>query len=194
MTDTVATQAAEIATREAGTSLPPLETLAGNEAMRHIPRIDWMIEKLDDDLRRRIEKLMSPFIVLRHDDPHYGRLEQQFRALCTAIDRLGEMARHTRNNQHAPHDLAARIGWSINHAVTALRGVDPETFGRRFPFHTGERSQAEPLYAALLVVIRQTTQIAAEVRTIDPDIDERLLDGLVTLENPVDDRMLSPIA
>lgn len=179
MTDMLATDAEEAATER---SL--LETWGRNEPMRHVPSADWMAWKVDHDLRRRIELLFSPFTHLSADDPRRTPLENELRALCRAIDRLSEAARHSRNN-HPPHDLGDRLHWSLNQAVSSINSLDPHLIGRRFPFHTAERSKAEPLYGALLVVIQHVGRVLTLVRAIDPGVDEHLLDGLVKLETPL---------
>jgi hypothetical protein len=170
------------------------ETWAQNERMRHIPSVEWLIRKLDGDLRRRVEKLLAPIATLPADDPRRSPVEQELRALCGALDRVADVAKHSRHNGHAPADLPSRVGWSISHAVTNLRTLDPELFGRRFPFQTFERSKAEPLYGAFLTVVQVLQRIVPLVRAIDPNLDERLMEGIVVLENPVDQRMLRPIA
>jgi hypothetical protein len=172
---------------------PLLETWSKNERMRHIPSIEWMTQKVDRDVRRTFEHLWTPFAALAADDPRRATIEELFRNLCRAIDRLAEVAKHSRTG-HVPNDLGERIRQAIHHAVANLRSVDPNSFGRRFPFQTLERSKAEPLYGALLVVLQQLDRTRTLVRTIDPGLDERLLEGLVVLANPVDARMLKPIA
>ena len=179
MTSMLATDAEEAA---AGRS--SLETWARNEPMRHVPSAEWMSWKMDQDLRRRIELLFGPYANLSSDDPRRGPLENELRALCRAIDRLSEVARHSRNN-HPPHDIGDRIVWALNQAVGSLNSLDPHLIGRRYPFQTGERSKAELLYGALLVVIQHVGRVLTLVRVIDPSVDEQLLDGLVKLETPL---------
>lgn len=179
MNDMLATDAEEAA---AGRSL--LETWGRNEPMRHVPSAEWMSWKVDHDLRRRIELLYGPYANLSSDDARRGPLENELRALCRAIDRLSDAARHSRNI-HPPHELGDRIVWAVNQAVGSLNSLDPHLIGRRFPFQTGERSKAEPLYGALLVVIQHVGRVLTLVRAIDPGIDEHLLDGLVQLESPL---------
>jgi hypothetical protein len=164
---------------------PLQETWSHNERMRHIPSLSWIVPKLDGDLRKRIEKLFAPFAGLAGDDPRRGPVETEFRALCHAIDRVGEIARRSRGGSHPPADLANRIGWSISHAVANLNATDGDTFGRRFPFQTFERSNAEPLWGAMLAVIDHVRRIEPLVRDIDPQIDERLYESLVTLSEPL---------
>ncbi|HWW61723.1 MAG TPA: hypothetical protein VN181_10185 [Thermoanaerobaculia bacterium] len=124
-------------------SHPHLETWADNERMRHVPSLAWIVEKLDVDLRHRIEALVPALD------------ESTTRALCRALDRLADLGRHTRTNGHAPNELGARIAWALDHTVSNVKSIDANLFGRRFPMQTHERSKAEPLYAALLVVIEQ---------------------------------------
>lgn len=170
---------------------PPLhaavqEQWQQNERMRHIPNIPWMIEKLDGDLRHRIEKLHAVYAALPAGDPQHGALEQELRALCRAIDRVADVARrHRGNHHHPPNDLGNRLSWSISHAVTTLKEADAETFGRRFPFQTFERSNAEPLWGAVLSVIDHVQRLVPLARAADPNIDERLYEGLVTLREPL---------
>ena len=164
---------------------PLQETWSHNERMRHIPTVAWISQKLDGDLRKRIEKLFAPYASLPGDDARRGPLEGEFRALCQAIDRVADVAKRSRVNAHPPADLANRVSWSISHAVGNLSATDAETFGRRFPFQTFERSNAEPLWAAMLTVIDHVRRIEPLVRAVDPNIDERLYENLVTLSEPL---------
>lgn len=164
---------------------PLLETWGKNERMRHVPTIEWITRKLDADLRVRVDKVLSVYTALPADDPRHAALESDLRLLCRAIDRLADAARHSRGQSHAPNDLPSRMTWGINHAISCLNSIDPTLFGRRYPFQTHERSKGEPTYAALLVVIQSLERLLPLVRAIDPSIDERLLDGLVTLSEPL---------
>jgi hypothetical protein len=161
-----------------------LETWGKNERMRHIPSVEWMVWKLDYDLRRRIDKLLVPFAALSQDDPHYGAIEAELRGLCRAIDRFHDTVRHTRGN-HAPHDLSHHISWSISQAASALHSLDATLFGRRYPYHTFERSKGETIYGALMVVLEHINRVTPLVRAIDPNIDARLYEDLVKLEQPL---------
>lgn len=173
--------------------LPPLETWAGNDRMRHVPPVDWMIRKVDQDLRKRLAKLTTVFAGLASADPRHAAVESELRALCRSIECLADAAKPSRHTQGAS-DLPSRIDALLTHAVSSLRSLEPTSFGRRYPSHTGERSKSEPVYAALLTVITRVEHLVPLMRAIDAGIDERLLEGLVVLENPVDDRMLRPIA
>ena len=167
-----------LATEE--TTKAPLEEHATNEPMRHVPAIGWMCDKLDGDIRRRLEKLCAS--IKAHPTPE---ADTELRALCRALDRLADFAKHVRNNGHGPNDALHKTRWSLNHALSCMRLVDAATFGRREPFHHFDRSKSEPLYAHFLVVLDHVSRVTIAVRPIDPSIDERLLEGVVRLTEPL---------
>ena len=167
-----------------------LEQWPQNERMRHIPPMSWILQKLDGDVRRRLEKLLVPYSDVANNDPRHALIETELRAVCRLLDRVADVARRGRNN-HPPNDVAGRVRWALDHAVANLSAVDADTFGRRFPFQTFERSNAEPLWAAMLAVIEHVHRLTELARTVDRGIDERMYEGLVTLQTPLDTR---PIA
>jgi hypothetical protein len=170
-----------------------LETWSSNERMRHIPTTTWMLQKLDGDLRRRIALLLAPLATIPADDPRRAGIDNILRSLCRGIERIAEVAKQGRSgsNGHAPQDLPSKIQWDLENAVSCLRSADADLVGRRYPVQTFERSKAEPLYGALLVTIEAMERLTEVVRKIDPRIDERVYETLVTLERPLDPR---PIA
>lgn len=161
-----------------------LEQWPRNERMRHVPPLRWVIEKLDHDVRRRIEKLLVPWSDIAAADPRHARIESELRALCRSLDRVAEVARRGRGG-HPPNDLTHRVRWALDHAIQNLNAADAETFGRRFPFQTCERSNAEPLWGAMLSVIQHVQNLVPLIREIEPDIDERMYEGLVNLSEPL---------
>ncbi|HJT16565.1 MAG TPA: hypothetical protein VJ853_04230 [Thermoanaerobaculia bacterium] len=163
MNSTLATEAAEKTTTR---SL--LETWGKNERMRHIPTAEWIVSKLDRDLRRRIGVLAAA--------PMNDALESELKTLCRAIDRLADAAKQSRGAVQPPQEIASRIDFAITHAVSCLNSLDANLFGRRYPFQTFERSKAESVYGALLVVIDRVHRVTELVRTLDRGIDEKLLE------------------
>ena len=161
-----------------------LEHWHQNEHMRHVPSLAWIIQKLDQDVRRRLEKLLVPWSDVSSSDPRHAAIEHELRAFCRALDRVADTARRGRSG-HAPNELTARVRWSLDHAVQNLTAADAGTFGRRFPFQTFERSNAEPLWGAMLGVIHHVQNLVPLIREIEPDIDERLYEGLVNLVEPM---------
>jgi hypothetical protein len=172
-----------------------LESWAGNERMRHISPIEVLRQRLEGPMRTRIETLLSSCGGARDLPEGVGiELERELRDLCRALDRVTEAARSSRPSGHAPPDLAGKIAHAMQNAITSLRAVDGELYGRRYPFQTLERSKAEPLAGSMLVVGEHLRRLTRLVQTIDPDIDEKLLTGLVVQASPVDDETRKPIA
>jgi hypothetical protein len=182
MNSTVATDPTE---KPATRSL--LETWGKNERMRHVPPLEWMIQKLDRDLRRRIEKLCASAAASPSSEP----IETELRALCRSADRLADTAKYTRGANHAPAEIAAKIDFAITHAISCLGSLDANLLGRRYPYQTLERSKAEPIYGAFLVVIAHVHRLTTLVRFVDAGIDERLLEGLVTLQEPLREQAIA---
>ena len=162
----------------------PLENHAENERMRHIPSTEWMLRKLEGDVRKRIDLMIDVLHALPGDDPRHAELEGALRLLCRSVDRLAEAARHGRIN-HAPNEIAAHLHWSIDHAASNLRAVDGEIFGRRAPFHHFERSKSEPLYGAFLSVLAAIDRTLLIASAVDRGLDERLYAHLVQFETPM---------
>lgn len=186
MTSTVATDTPQNGEQAKPSPSLPLETWGKNERMRHVPPIGWILSKLDVDLRRRIDIVCTSFNSLALSDPNRGAVETELASLCRGLDRLADSARHGRvTNHHGPTDISGKVRDALHHAVTNLRTVDENLFGRRNPYHSFERSKAESLVAALLVVITALGRVVTVLRTSDAALDERLLDGLVTLQQPL---------
>ena len=158
------TLATELTDKPATRSL--LETWGKNERMRHVPTIEWIVDKLDRDLRHRISVLAT--------SPTNDAIDAELKALCRAIDRLADAAKHSRAAAQPPAELAARLDSAITHAISCLNSLDPNLFARRYPFQTFERSKAELIYGALLVVIDRTHRVTELVRSVDRSVDERL--------------------
>jgi hypothetical protein len=166
MNSTLATEPAE---KPVTRSL--LETWGKNERMRHVPPIEWIIDKLGGDLRRRIEVLAAA----KPDEA----IDAELKALCRAIDRLADAAKHSRPPVQTPAELPAKLEFAINHAVSCLSSLDPSLFGRRYPFQTFERSKGETVYGGLLVVIDRVHRLTALVRSVDRSVDERLFEKAI---------------
>lgn len=162
-----------------------LEQWSGNERMRHVPPLAWISDKLDHDVRRRLEKLLLPFSDIGAADPRHAPIEHELRAVCRSLDRIADVASRRGRGGHPPNDLIPKVRWSLDHAVQNLAAADSETFGRRFPFQTFERSNAEPLWGALLSLLQHVQNLVPLIREIEPDIDERMYEGLVNLVEPM---------
>ena len=167
--DSMLATEATVATEEKRVTPPALETWAGNERMRHVPPLDWMIRKVDVDLRQRILKLAAVFIALPASDPRHPAIDSELRLLGGAIDRLADVAKASRHNNNSG-DLASRLDAALTNAVACLRSLESTPFGRRYPFHTGERSRSEAVYTSLLAVMCHVEKLVPLVREADPDV------------------------
>jgi len=171
------------ATENAATK-PLLETWSGNERMRHLPPLDAIVRKLDGDIRRCINELHASFAALPNDHARRAAIEEQIRCVCRALDRFADAARHARAG-HAPNAIGERLQSSLEHAVSAVRSVDANLFGRRYPVQTHERSKAEPIVGGLMTTMCHVEKLTTLIREVDPHIDERLLANLVVLDPPL---------
>lgn len=161
-----------------------LEDWSQNEVMRQIPSLAWIVRKLDGDVRRRIEHLLVPFSDIASADPRHAPLESELRLVCRSLERVSECTRRGRSG-HPPNDLPARLRWTLDQTVQNLNALDANTFGRRFPFQTFERSNAEPLWGAVLTVLQHVQKVVPLIREVEPDIDERMYEDLVQLVEPL---------
>jgi hypothetical protein len=159
--------------------------------MRHLPPASWIVRKVDVDLRGRIDIVCASFDRLELDNTRRVEAEHALTAVCRTLDRLADVAKHGRTPSHGSAGLTSKVHDAMQHAVANLKTLDESLFGRRYPFQTSERSKAEPLVGCLLAVIDAIRRVVAILRELDPGLDERLLDGLVTLQEPL---RLQPIA
>jgi hypothetical protein len=172
---------------------PSLEQHSLNERMRHIPPLARIRALIESEIPAVFRKLWLPFSTLPQQDERFAPLENEFRALLRAIERVAELSRQPRTGGHPPADLATRIDNAFASASAAVGALDPDLFGRRYPIQTHERSRAEPLWGSLLVVSDHLRRITTLTRALDPRIDERLLEGTVARQLP-DEETLQAIA
>lgn len=161
-----------------------IEATGQTEEMRHVPHPEILIEKLNRDIRPRIEMLYaSCFESSRTPDSELlSKLEGRFRQVGRWLERLGEQARGKRS--HASHDfnLLSRLRSALTFAQESLATADATQFRRRNPFHQFERSRGECAYAAFLVVVWELEQIAELAARIDPDVPMKLIEPPYKLE------------
>ena len=186
MTSTVATTEIPQPAPAAAPAKPLLETWGKNDRMRHIPPAEWITQKIDGDLRRRIEIACSSFERLAPGDARRAAVESALTSLCRSLERIADVAKHGRPaTAHAAADVTGRLRDALQHAVTNAVTLDGNLFGRRYPMQTFERSKAEPLFGALLAAIDALRRAVAILRETDASLDERLLEGLVAIETPL---------
>lgn len=159
--------------------------------MRHVMPAEWIVRKLDDDLRHRLDVVLAPLSDLGPADPRRGTADAAVFALARSLERFCEVAKPHSSSHHPPHEAVARLRAALNSAVSAARNIDPSTYGRRAPFHNFDRSKSEAIYGCVLSVFSHYASVVDAIRTIDPSIDEPLLAGLVNLQQPFDPRPMA---
>src|SRR5512141_1027518 len=98
-----------------------LEQWADNPRMRHIPAVEWMIRKIDVELRQRLAILTAPLLAMPVDDPRRAPIEAELLLICKAADRVASAARASAKQTLQPPDLLGRTGAALSQAVTCLR-------------------------------------------------------------------------
>ncbi len=172
----------------------PLESVETNPKMRHIPSLDWMIQKLERTLHERLEMMFG--VIQSHETAETQRAEIQacLRSTGRAFEKVCETIRPARPHHADSHDPIGYVRSTHVAAVAALRSLDVTTFGRREPFHHFDRSNSESIYGAVLSTIVHTDRLVDLVRKLDPSVDERLYAHLVNLTHPINDEVKKPIA
>lgn len=166
------------------------------EPMRHVPPLEYLIHKLDSDYRERADKLYwAVYESGREIDP--GALidvENGFRSLCAALEKVSRTARNGRGNGQAPEALRARLDHHWSAASKALASLDPRRFTYRAPCNQFDRSSGEALFGCLTMVGDAIRRLVPIVAAVNPDVYEMLLEKLVVQQHPVNEETLRPIA
>jgi hypothetical protein len=166
------------------------------ETMRHVPPLEYLIDKLDRDYRERADKLYWAVYESGREIPAEAlkEIEKGFRQLCTALDHLARAARNGKGNGQAPEALRLRIDHCWSGASKALGSLDAKNFNRRTACNLFDRSMGETLFGCLTMVGDHLRRLVPLVAAVNPDIYEMLLDKLVVQEHPVNEETLKPIA
>lgn len=150
----------------------PIERHGETEVMRHVPEVDFLLERLNGDLRWRVDTLWNA--ALSRGGALPSPIEQEFRCVIRWLDRIADVVRHHRANG-PENDLRSRLDRAVQNATQALSHVDRNLFRRRSPFHLFERSRGEQAFAAFLAAYRATERLVPLVAELDPDISLKLI-------------------
>ena len=167
-----------------------LENRLQNEKMRHVPPIEFMLDRIEGDYARRL-RILAETIEERQDAPERAEAESQTLAACRWMIRAAECATHSKLNAHPSGSLRYVVGEFVRVTVEALHRIDGELFRRRMPFHRFERSEGEAVYLSFTAISFHIQRAVETVSRFDPAIHEKLFgaphDRLRT-------EMLEPIA
>jgi len=162
----------------------PLEQFGTTERMRHIPPVEDLIRRLDLEVRKTIRAIFERGSV---EKPEISpEVESHLKRLCRSIERVAEIARHGKPMPSSPNtDTRGKLESATANAVGALSVLDRVHFTQRTPFNSFERSRAEMLHSAVLIVIKQTRELVDEVARSYPAIRE-----LIASVAPIEIRMI----
>lgn len=163
-----------------------IEETGQTEEMRHIPPLSWFIETLDQQVRSRIETLYASCFESGRtlDSATLNEVDTRFRQICRGLERLGEQARGRRWPANHESNLKVRLRSALGFAIESINSIDPAQFRRRNPVQLFERSRAECLYSAFLVILTELEKLVATVTTIDPDLPMKLTEPPYALPSP----------
>lgn len=153
-----------------------LEEPTLTDEMRHVPPRDWIVNKLDYDLREKIEVCWS----CAHDtgsiDPDtLARIDERFAALARWLQRIVALSQNKGGSASKENDLHTRLTHSVYEAVSALSGLDQNSFRRRTPYHQFQLNRAEMIWQALLAALAVQHEIAEDLSAVDSDLAMKLL-------------------
>lgn len=163
-----------------------METVGQTEEMRHIPSLQLLIDKLDREVRGRIETLYASCFesATALDSATVNQLETRFRQICRWLERLGEQARGRRPHLNHDLNLRSRVRSTLGFAIESLSALEATQFRRRQPFHCFERSRAECIYGAFMVMNCELDRLTVLATAIDPDLSMKLSEPPYELPPP----------
>lgn len=148
------------------------QTTTTPETMRHIPALSILQELIRGDFRRRVDILWQSAHshTLPGLEDSRRAVDHQLNAIAHWLDKLVDATRVARRSGHHPSDLKGRLDASFAQAGEALSMLRDEEYRRRSPFHHFDRSRAECIVGAFVVLGCKIDKAIELVEQIDPDI------------------------
>lgn len=157
--------------------------------MRHVPPLEYIREKVDNELRIKVRILAEGAFEGEYDRHLLDAVEPQLKAICTALDRITECAAQTRAPSHGSSSLAVRLQHAFTTAVDALARLDPAEFRKRPPLNSFTRSRGETIHAYLLMIIGHVRSLTDLIGRKRPDVLRQLIESfypVIELPTPED--------
>ena len=149
-----------------------IEQSGRTEEMRHIPKVEVLLRRLEPSLRAAGEVLATSLATGNSEASSSAH-----RHLDRAIHWLESVDLILRPRQHSASkdpDLRKRFAASIDHAAQALNAVDRNGFRRRSPFHAFERSKGECVVAAIAAAELELELAAEALGVLVTDVHHRI--------------------
>jgi hypothetical protein len=152
-----------------------VEDKSSTDVMRHVPKLEAAIQRIDEKFRGRIALLQSVANAAVSGDSHASVIRGKLERIQKWLDCIADAAQHRHINPPDPHALLkTRLDISIQHAVDGLKKLDPAKFQRRMPFHKFERAEGEVVYLALTTIASLIEEAMPEAVALDPTVCAKL--------------------
>lgn len=159
-----------------------IEQHGTTEKMRHVPPLEWLLERLRGAWRERLDKLAMATISATTEPPpseEVREAELLLRRICGWLQTLVQQIRGRRPERHSDSDLHVLLLYSMDQCTAALETLDSAAFRCRTPFHEFETSEGEAIYEQILIILALTGRLEEAVARFDPDISFRLMESLL---------------
>jgi antitoxin component HigA of HigAB toxin-antitoxin module len=167
-----------------------LENRLQNEKMRHVPSIEFMLDRIEREYARQL-RIVAEAIEEAFDAPERAAAETELLAACRWMIRAAECATHSKLHPHPPAALHNAVAEYVRVTVEALQRIDGELFRRRMPYHRFERSEGEAVYLSFTAISFHLQRAIETVSRFDRAIYEKLFGVGLDRLRP---EMLQPIA
>lgn len=142
--------------------------------MRHVPKLDAVIQRIDEKFRGRIALLLSAANAAG-GDARAEVIKAKLARIQRWLDCIADAAQHRHINPPDPHaPLKTRLDISLQHAVDALRRLDAAKFRRRMPYHRFERAEGEIIYLGVATIASLIEEAMTEAVQLDQTISAKL--------------------
>jgi hypothetical protein len=163
----------------------PMEDTATTDQMRHIPSLETVIRKVDEEFRRQIDLYYQSAFGSAHDDRELEHeIESRLRTFTRSLIRLAAAAGRSITPQERDH-LRVALETALNESVGALRSIDVNLYGRRQPFNRFERSRWERIFSGYLEANCRLAELLPLIEKLDADVRMKLMDQRSPREMPL---------
>lgn len=181
----------ESAPSEAPSGPPPEREQTAPEKprrkMRHIPPRSWFVDRLDRNLRTEIDLYYQLAFTTSHEDHESERaVEAHLRAIIGQLSEIARLCGGSGDRYEREH-LRVALENALSNALSAVRSVDDEEFGRRASSQDFHGSPWERVLAAWIVIEAESREILDLLETLEPDSRLTIMERLAPSTAPVPD-------
>ena len=143
--------------------------------MRHVPKLEAVIQRIDEKFRGRIALLLSAANAAPAGDARADTIKAKLARIQRWLDCIADAAQHRHiNPPDANAPLKTRLDISLQHAVDGLRRLDPAKFRHRMPYHKFERAEGEIIYLGIATIASLLEEAITQAVMLDQTISGKL--------------------